>query len=176
MAVLEQNKPGSVDGLLAQHILRDDSWISLHWHVACTSEWVNNEYKPTNAEHVAALGYSVWEHPSHGFVRQLLDGLDRVIERDAFKGDHLSLARSPSRLLGILLGALAAGDDGAKAIFWCKGVLEGLQRSGETGFDPLVQYLLFRAYGTKMRQRPSQLNAIRISVSRMGAATPDEGE
>ena len=155
-AVLEQNKPGSVDGLLARYILRDDSWTSVSWQVRCTSEWVKTEYRSTNAEHVAALGYSVVEHPSHDFMSKLLEGLDRVIERDAFKGEHLSLARSPSRLLGILLGALAVGDAGMNAIVWCRDVLEELRKTGKTEFDPLVQYLVFRAKGTKIQNiRPS---------------------
>src|SRR5207253_11364049 len=39
-AVLEQNSPGSVEGLLAHHILKDDPRIHVDWQVLCTPDWV----------------------------------------------------------------------------------------------------------------------------------------
>jgi hypothetical protein len=150
VAVLEQNRSGSVEGLLAHHVLKDDTRICLEWHVGCTQEWVDTEFKPTNLDHVAALGYFLWAQPISKFTPQMLDGLGRVRERDAFKGEHLSLARNPTRLLGIILGCLALGTAASETLTWCREVLEKMRQKGLTGFDPLVPYLFFQALGTKM--------------------------
>ena len=150
VAVLEQNRPGSVEGLLAHHALKDDSRINVQWQVGCTQEWINTEYKSTNLNHVAALGYFLWSQPTSHFTPQLLDGLSRIRERDAFKGEHQSIAHSPSRLLGIILGCLAVGDAAFDTLTWCRAVLEKMQLRGDTDFDPLVPYLFYRAFGTKV--------------------------
>ena len=149
LAVLEQNKPGSVEGLLAHHIVRDDSRIAIDWQVACTAEWIGREFKPTNLDHVAALGYSVGGGGPLEFAENLLDGLSRVQDRDAFKGEHLSLARSPSRLLGVLLGSLVLQDQAPEALAWCRTVLAKMKQKQEVSPDPLVSYLYFLAFGDK---------------------------
>ena len=107
-AILQQNQPGSVEGLLAHHILRDDPRAGVEWQVLCTQEWTEGQFRPTNLDHVAALGYSQWARPIAMFMPSLMDGLSRIRERDAFSGEHLSLARNPTRLLGIILGCRAA--------------------------------------------------------------------
>jgi hypothetical protein len=150
VAVLEQNRPGSVEGLLAHHVLKEDPRISVDWQVGCTQEWIDTEFKPSNLDHVAALGYFMWAHPTSKFTSQLLDGLGRMRERDAFKGEHLSLARNPTRLLGIILGSLALGNAALETLTWCREVLEKMRQKGLTGFDPLVPYLFFRAFGAKI--------------------------
>jgi REase_DpnII-MboI len=150
IAVLEQNRPGSVEGLLAHHVLKDDPRFNIEWQVACTTTWVQSEFKPTNLDHVAALGYSFWAYPNPQFTTQLEDGLTRIRQRDAFKGEHLSLARNPSRLLGIILGSLALQESGNETLAWCRDVLEKMRHKGDPGFDPLVFYLLYRAFGTKI--------------------------
>lgn len=150
VAVLEQNRPGSVEGLLAHHVLKDVPRISVEWQVGCTQEWMDKEFKPINLDHVAALGYFLWAQPTSRYIPQLLDGLSRVRERDAFKGEHLSLARNPSRLLGIILGCLALGDEGSETMTWCRDVLDKMQKKGLADSDPLVPYLFFRAFGTKI--------------------------
>lgn len=150
VAVLEQNRPGSVEGLLAHHVLKDDARINVEWQVACTPAWIESEFKPTNLDHVAALGYSLWAYPGTPFMTQLQEGLGRIRERDAFKGEHLSLAHNPSRLLGIILGCLELNNAGAETLAWCRSVLEKLRKKGEIAFDPLVPYLFYRAFGTKI--------------------------
>lgn len=149
-AVLEQNKLGSVDGLLAHHILRDCPWVNIHWQVLCTSDWIRTEYRSTNAEHIAALGYSASETCVPDLISPLSDGLARITHRDAFKGDHLSLAYNPSRLLGIYLGAVAAGGAGKAAIRWCNTVLEKIQQVRVSSSDPLMRYLFYLARNTKI--------------------------
>jgi len=150
VAVLEQNRPGSVEGLLAHHVLKDDPRISVEWQVGCTQEWIDTEFKPTHLDHVAALGYFLWAQPTSKFTPQLLDGLGRMRERDAFKGEHLSLARNPTRLLGIVLASLALGTAASETLTWCREVLEKMRQRGLTDFDPLVPYLFFRAFDEKM--------------------------
>ena len=143
VAVLEQNRPGSVEGLLAHHVLKDDPRISIEWQTSCTQEWVETEFRPTNLDNVAALGYSLWAAPTSRFTVQLLDGLGRMRERDAFKGEHLSLARNPTRLLGIILGSLALGDAASETLLWCRDVLDKMRQKGLAGYDPPVPYLFF---------------------------------
>jgi hypothetical protein len=150
LAILEQNRPGSVEGLLAHHVLRTDPFSSFEWQVGITQDWMANHFKPTTLDHVAALGYFAWGFPSANYGTQLADGLARITERDAFKGEHLSIAHSHSRLLGLLLGALALDSLGIQALKWCQAVLEQLQARGEMSFDPLLPYLFFRAFNKKM--------------------------
>ncbi|HXR75385.1 MAG TPA: hypothetical protein VN737_05385 [Bryobacteraceae bacterium] len=150
VALLEQNRPGSVEGLLAHHVLRDNPLVNIDWQVGCTQEWIDGDFKPTNLDHVAALGYFLWANPTSKFMPQLLDGLGRIRERDAFKGEHLSIAHNPTRLLGIILGSLAAGGAGADTLTWCRDVLEKLEQKGEADFDPLVPYLFYRALNRKI--------------------------
>jgi hypothetical protein len=150
VAVLEQNRPGSVEGLLAHHVLRDDPRFNIEWQVGCTQAWIQSEFRPTNLDHVAALGYFLWAHPGLQFTTQLQDGLSRIRERDAFKGEHLSLAHNPSRLLGIILGCLALQEAASETLTWCRAVLEKMRQKGDTDFDPLVPYLFYRAFGTKI--------------------------
>ena len=149
-AVLEHNKPGSVDGLLAHHILGDDPRIPVQWQVFCTVSWAETHFQPTQLDHVAALGYSYWARPDASLTDRLSDGLARIRERDAFKGEHLSLARNPTRLLGVILGCLALGDAGTETLQWCRSVLGTMQQKGITDFDPLVAYLAYRVFGTKI--------------------------
>lgn len=155
VAVLEQNRPGSVEGLLAHHVLKDDPRIRVDWQVLCTSDWASTQFQPTNLDHVAALGYSSWAQPAPLFTDRLLDGLARVRERDAFKGQHLSIARNPTRLLGIILGCLALGTDAVETLQWCRDVLQKMQQKEMADFDPLVGYLGFRACGTRIPLAPS---------------------
>ncbi len=159
-AVLEQNRPGSVDGLLAHHILKDNPYIKIEWQVGCTQAWIDTEFKPTNLDHVSALGYFQWAQPASRFTPKLLDGLSRVRERDAFKGDHLSLARNPTRLLGIILGCLALDDVASETLLWCRDVLEKMKQKNISSVDPLVSYLFFRAFGTKIPISPHTENSL----------------
>lgn len=149
-AIVEQNRPGSVEGLLAHHILKDDLRIAFDWQVRCTQEWIDSEFKPTNLDNVAALGYCSWARSTPEFTQQLTDGLARMRERDAFKGEHLSVARNPTRLLGIILGCLALGEPASETLVWCRGVLDKMDQKGIASFDPLVPYLRFRASGSKV--------------------------
>ena len=141
VAVLEQNIPGSVEGLLAHHVLKEDPRICVDWQVLCTHEWASTQFQPTNLDHVAALGYSSWAQPAPLLRDRLLDGLARVRERDAFKGQHLSIARNPTRLLGIILGCLALGTDAVgnpSVVQGCarKNATEGNGRLRPTGGIP----------------------------------------
>jgi len=150
LAILEQNRPGSVEGLLAHHILRTDPFATFEWQVGITQDWITNHFKATTLDNVVALGYFAWGFPSANYSQELNDGLARITERDAFKGEHLSIAHSPSRLLGIILGALALGSLGVQPLKWCQAVLEQLRTRGEMSFDPLLPYLFFRAFEKRM--------------------------
>lgn len=150
-AVLDQNRPGSVEGLLAQHILHDHQWANIEWDVECSHGWMTSEFKITNLDCVVGLGYSMWQRFDADSKAQLTAGLRRVIGRDPFKGGHLSLARSPSRLLGIVLGSLCLGEEGREIHSWCKQVLQQMESkfSGER-LDPLYAYVKFRLHGSKV--------------------------
>lgn len=149
-AVKEQNRPGSVDGLLAHHVLKEELRIPFDWQVACTQDWIDTEYKATNLDHVAALGFCAWDRIGARSASQLLEGLARINQRDAFLGEHLSIARNPTRLLGVLLGSLALGEAGAETLAWCQSTLERMQQKGSSNLDPLVSYLRYRAFGKKV--------------------------
>ena len=160
LSILEHNRPGSLEGLLAHHVLKDDSRTKIDWQVACTPLWIETVFKPTNIDHVSALGFHVWSQQTPQFTSQLTDGLERVRDRDAFLGEHLSLAHSPSRLLGIILGSIALGDTATETLAWCRDVLDKLKERGDTEFDPLMPYLSYRAFGTKAALAPKQNSSL----------------
>jgi hypothetical protein len=95
VAVLEQNRPGSVEGLLAHHVLKDNPRINIDWQVACTPAWMDTEFRPTILDHVAALGYYLWAHPTSRFTPQLLDGLSRV--RGVTRVSEITVLRANNR-------------------------------------------------------------------------------
>lgn len=149
-SVLIQNFPGSVEGLLIFHILKNVKALEIEWNVFCSEKWIEENYKPTMLDHVAALGFMYWEEQNPNYKANLLDGLNRVTDRDAFKGGHLSIANSPSRLLGIILGSLALKSEGEKALAWCKDVLNKMGQKDMLNFDPLVKYLLYLVFNKKI--------------------------
>lgn len=140
-AVVTQNLPGSLQGLLAQHILATDRLARVPWRVLCTDEWLGHEYNPTNAEMVAALGLSIAAARDQRHEDKLRTGLERVVARDPFSGEHLSLARGPARLLGIALGAICINHDPTRS--WLLTLLDGIGREPDTYRDPLYAYLRF---------------------------------
>lgn len=150
-AIVEQNRPGSVEGLLSRHILVGDSWADVSWQVDCNAGWIAESYKATSLECVASLGYSMWERFNPEHAPLLADGLTRITGRDPFSGGHLSLARNPARLLGVVLGALALGEDGVATKAWCDNVVTKV-RSGNRGehLDPLYFYIQHRCSGTRI--------------------------
>jgi hypothetical protein len=148
VAILEQNRPGSVDGLLAHHVLKDNIRFNIDWQVLCNELWIEQHYRAATLDHVAALGYSMWASHVYTMAAKLLEGFERIRERDAFKGEHLSLARNSTRLLGIILGAKSLGDEGKETLAWARTVLEGMQQRGLSKGDPLFPYLYFRAWDT----------------------------
>ncbi len=144
-AVRAQNLPGAVEGLLAYHVLGQDRHAAIEWNVHCTARWLSDVYNPGNIDCIAALGVSHYHAKVLGCQAELRAGLDRVIQRDAFSGDHLSLANNPSRLLGIALGARAVSHQSAQS--WLLGILETLrQRNGEAA-DPLYAYVRYHVAG-----------------------------
>lgn len=149
-SILEQNRPGSVEGLLAQHILRDDQWAKINWDVECSPSWLKAEFKITNLDSVVALGYSMWQRFRAENEGYLKEGLQRVIGRDPFKGGHLSLARNPSRLLGLVLASSCLQDKGFIALTWCKELLSQIEsKFSDERLDPLYSYIRCRADGSK---------------------------
>jgi hypothetical protein len=59
-----------------------DPRIGVDWQVCCTQAWMDTEFRPTNLDNLAALGYFLWTQPTSKFTPQLLDGLRRMRERD----------------------------------------------------------------------------------------------
>jgi hypothetical protein len=124
MAALEQNRHGSVEGLLAHHTLKDDPRINIDWQIGCTPAWMKNEFRPTNLDHVAAVGYFLWAQRTSQFSAQLQDGLSPR----CLQGGTLKSLPQPSRLLSIILGCIALGDLTSETLAWCQTILEKMQQ------------------------------------------------
>ena len=110
VAVLEQNRPGSVEGLLAHHVLKDDPRISVEWQVGCTQEWIDTEFKPTHLDHVAALGYFLWAQPTSKFHGSTAGWPWTDARERRFQGRTPESRAQSNSIAWHHLGCLALGD------------------------------------------------------------------
>ena len=116
-AVVEQNWPGSLEGLLARHILGLNPHFTLDWRVECDRAWMDH-YNPASLPMVASLGYSM-AHDFHAeHLPALREGIQRAMGRDPLGGGHLNLNRHSATLLGLVLGVAALGLSNEEEMAW----------------------------------------------------------
>jgi REase_DpnII-MboI len=148
-AVIDQNKPGSLEGLLARHILSSNSHFSLDWRVECDQTWMDH-YNPASLPMVASLGYSM-AHDFHAArLPALREGIERSMGRDPLRGGHLNLNRHSATLLGLVLGVETLGPSYTEELAWSRRLATSLPEDphGVEG-DVLYAYIRWTVLGEK---------------------------
>jgi hypothetical protein len=165
-AVVDQNKPGSLEGLLARHILASaNPRFRLDWHVDCNQAWIDQSYNPGSLPMVAALGYSMANDFRPEYLPILREGIARAVGRDPLRGGHLNLNRHSATLLGLALGVAALGPSNKEELAWSRRLAASLpSEPGGAEAEVLYPYIRWQALGEKARVPPlSQLSAYQFS-------------
>ncbi|GAA1632432.1 hypothetical protein [Catellatospora bangladeshensis] len=125
--VLQANKPGNLDGLLAHHILGARR-LSVPWNVDPMSEqWMaDNEHRLAHAHGLAVLGYGLTSFPSpaaQAARRHLAAGLPPLMRKNPFQTDGVTFVNDPAQIVGLALAVTAAHEDVPPARAWLADVL-----------------------------------------------------
>lgn len=161
------NQRGNVEGLLARHILGDDSRIGLQWTVDCDSTWIQGIYDPANLGHVAALAYTI-ENRQGAWLPELEAGLQRAIARDPLVAGPGAALHDPAVLIGLCIGGRILSDRSLQYRTWCGSVIRSILGSGSgRRLDPVW------AYGAQICSIPAANVAIDMTAPLIHRATLD---
>jgi len=125
--VLQANKPGNLDGLLAHYILGERR-LSIPWNVDPVSQqWLaDNEHRLAHAHGLAVLGYGLTSFPStaaQAARQRLTAGLPQLMRKNPFQIDGVTFVNDPAQIVGLALAVTAVHDDVPQARTWLAGVL-----------------------------------------------------
>jgi hypothetical protein len=141
------NRPGSLDGLFAYHVLQDRTISSFAWEVSpLTGPWLElNADRLTNAPQLAALGYGLTHFgaASSGEARErLVAGLQQLMRRDPYPTDSVTFLHDPRQLIGIVLAAAVVRDDLPKMRDWLRATItDGRSRVGDSRQDLIRRHV-----------------------------------
>jgi hypothetical protein len=149
LAVLELrlagvNRPGSLDGLFAHHVLRD-VLPAFVWNVdPLTGPWLDqNADRLRHAPQLAVLGYGLAHFGRHygTDTRALLaDGLRDLMRRDPFPADGVTFAHDPRQLLGIALAVTAVSAERPQARDWLLATVADVKFRGDGSRLDLIRH------------------------------------
>jgi hypothetical protein len=140
--LVEGNVPGSLDGLMAHHVLAGIS-VPFEWNVdPFVNSWITvHADRLDEAPNLAALGFGL-AHFSAGATPRLLDltcrGLRRLMQRDPFQGDRLSFLYDMRQATGIRLAVAAVSPQIPEAADWLRATLRDPRRHTAECNDELV--------------------------------------
>ena len=134
------NTGGNVEGLLARHIVGGDPRVDITWGVDCDDVWLQESYDPSSLPSVAALGYTIANHPGLRYGTSLEDGLQRASARDPGIAGHGAALHDPAVLIGLILAARMLRTDSPQYLAWCAQVVKGLANAASARMDPLLAY------------------------------------
>lgn len=141
------NRPGSLDGLFAYHVLQNTDISSFTWEVnPLTGRWLeHNADSPTNAPQLAALGYGLtyFGAGNGGAARErLVAGLQHLMRRDPYPTDGVTFLHDPRQLIGIVLAATVVRNDLPKMGEWLRAtVTDDRLRTGDDRQDLIHRHV-----------------------------------
>lgn len=145
-SILSHNEKGDICGLFSHHIFAGSSEWREEWNVLCDEDWVDKHFDKNNAYSISSLGYSL-PNLSPESSEKFTKAFDLLMQRDPFKGPHVSFAFQPVTLIGLILGVKAVTDTGwrTKASQWLSSIIEKrLSSSGLTNYQELLnRYSVF---------------------------------
>lgn len=126
-SIQSHNKKGDVYGLFSYHILNAASEWREEWEVLCDDDWVEKLFEENNVYSLSSLGYSVkYSSLNDKAGEQFSKAFDMLMQRDPFKGPHVSFVFQPITLIGLILGVKTGSGAGwkAKASDWLSTVID----------------------------------------------------
>lgn len=139
-SILSHNEKGDICGLFSHHILAGSAEWSEEWDVLCDEDWVDKRFDEKNAYSISSLGYSLHNLSSESSGR-FTKPFDLLMQRDPFRGPHVSFAFQPVTLIGLILGVKAITETGwrTKASQWLSSIIEKrLDSNGLTKYQALL--------------------------------------
>lgn len=139
--LLSHNEKGDICGLFSHHILAGFTEWRDEWDVLCDEDWVDKRFDDKNAYSISSLGYSIHGLSPESSAR-FAKAFDLLMQRDPFRGSHVSFAFQPVTLIGLILGIKAVTETGwrTKASLWLSSIIEKRLSSGGL---PKYQALLY---------------------------------
>ena len=111
--ILSHNKQGDFYGLFSYHILNTAVEWRDEWEVLCNDDWVLNHFEENNAYSISSLGFSAgYSQLNDKALGRFRHSFDMLMQRDPFKGPHVSFAYQPITIIGLILGIKKMSDDG----------------------------------------------------------------
>ena len=154
------NAPGNLDGLLARHILRGSQDIT--WHVdPFSGAWLrDNVDRLDDPGPLAVLGYGLSARSDDGgdIAATVRSGLRRLMQRDLFPGDRVSVLHDMRILLGVCLAAGAVQSVVPEFQAWLRRTLEDPRLRAADRLHELIQ----RHVHARLSGQPIMLEMSRI--------------
>jgi hypothetical protein len=133
------NAPGNLDGIMARYILID--YTPLNWNVdPLGSTWfADNQHRLDEPAALAVLGYAdAASSPTQAAAAMEL-GLRRLMQRNLFPGDRVSVLYDMRILLGLRLAIDSMSKQLPQAAGWLRDSLTDPRLLPADGFQALVQ-------------------------------------
>ena len=111
-SIQSHNQKGDIYGLFSYHILAASAKWREECVALCDENWVNTHFDEKNAYSISSLGYSLRNLSSDTAAIEFTKAFDLLMQRDPFKGPHVSFAFQPVTLIGLILGVKAVSDSG----------------------------------------------------------------
>ncbi len=142
--VATANRPGSLDGLFAHHVLQNTTISSFTWEVnPLAGRWLEHSADSlTNAPHLAALGYGLTSFAAadSGAARErLVAGLQHLMRRDPYPTDGVTFLQDPRQLIGIVLAAAVVRDDLPQMGDWLRATITDDRLRAGDGRQDLIR-------------------------------------
>lgn len=139
-SLLSHNEKGDICGLFSHHILAGFVEWRGEWNVLCDEDWVDKQFDDKNAYSISSLGYSI-HNLSPRSSERFTKAFDLLMQRDPFRGPHVSFAFQPVTLIGLILGVKAVTETGwrTKALLWVSSIIDKrLGGGGLTKYQSLL--------------------------------------
>jgi hypothetical protein len=148
--ILTHNNQGDFYGLFSYHILNTVAEWRDEWEVLCDDDWGKSQFEENNAFSLASLGFSVgYSQLSDEALDRFRHSFDMLMQRDPFKGTHVSFAFQPIIIIGLILGIKKVSDDGWQktASQWLSSIIDKrIEKGNLSGYHSLLysysRYLL----------------------------------
>ena len=148
--ILSHNKQGDFYGLFSYNILNTAAEWRDKWEVLCDDDWVLNQFEENNAFSISSLGFSAGYSQLNDKAKdRFRHSFDMLMQRDPFKGSHVSFAYQPITIIGLILGTKKVSDDGWQktASQWLSSIInKRIEKGNLSGFHSMLycysRYLL----------------------------------
>ena len=151
--ILSHNIQGDFYGLFSHHILDTAAEWRDEWEVLCDDDWVKFQFEENNAYSISSLGFSAeYSQLNDEILDRFRHSFVMLMQRDPFKGPHVSFAYQPIIIIGLILGIKKVSDDywQKNASKWLSSIIEKrIEKGSLSGFHSMLYcYSRYLLHGT----------------------------